>query len=61
MNRARTRVLFAAFGLALGGAWALAALEEDRTMSPLSAPVGEVPAIDKEIPVKLETATFALG
>jgi hypothetical protein len=43
-------------GLILGGAAVAEAL-----MSPLSVPVGEIPAIDRDVPAKLETATFALG
>ena len=57
MKRAGLVVL----GLVLGGA-ALAAIgvAEER-MSPLPAAVGDVPALDKDVPAKLETATFALG
>jgi hypothetical protein len=61
MKSPKKRALLAALGLVLGGAGALAAFREERPMSPLSAPVGEAPAIDREVPAKLETATFALG
>ena len=61
MQAPKKRILLAAAGLVLGGAAAFAAFKENRKMSPLSAPVGEIPAIDKDLPAKLETATFALG
>jgi len=61
MKSWKKRALLAALGLVLGGAGAFAALKENRTMKLLSVPVGEVPAIDKDLPAKLETATFALG
>lgn len=61
MQNLKRRATLAVLGLVVGGAGAFAALQENQTMSPLSAPVGEVPAIDKDLPAKLETATFALG
>lgn len=61
MRSLKRRATLAFLGLVLGGAGAFAALKENSTMSPLSAPVGEIPAIDKDLPAKLETATFALG
>ncbi len=62
MRTPKTRAWLAALGLVLGGAASFAALgTAEETMSPVTAPVGEIPAIDKELPAKLETATFALG
>jgi hypothetical protein len=61
MRNLKWRAAFAVLGLVLDGAGPFVVCKENKTMSPLLTPVGEIPAIDKDLPAKLETATFALG
>jgi hypothetical protein len=66
MNPTRTRASLAALGLLLGASGAFLACREGSSkespaMRMMEAPAGEIPAIDRTAPAKLETATFALG
>ncbi len=63
MKPTKKRLALAALGLLSGAAAAFGAFGpgEAKTMAPTATATGGIPAIDKAVPEKLETAAFALG